>query len=133
MTATSAIALTRVLWPAVTDTAAPDAFLTAWYDDAAARAGDAYFGTSREMAVAHLLAHAAYRVLPSLNGGNVASPGAVSAATSSRRSVTYGGKSASDHAMTMADAELATTRPGQAYIALRDRQLDRLPEVVMPW
>lgn len=126
---TAAIALCRELWPAVTTAAASDAFLTAWYDDVAGIAGEVYFGSDTLLARAHLLAHEAYRVDPNdvLGGGGVAGP--VQSVTTSRRSVSYA-VSAGVQNVTLADADLATTKPGLAYLRLRARKLSRLPTVI---
>ncbi len=134
MTASSAIALCRALWPAVTEAAAPTTFLEGWYLDAVEEAGSAYFGTSTQTAVAHLLAHHAYRIDPAgvLNSGG-ASPGSVQAVTTSRRSVTYGAPAGSSGSASKGDQILMTTRPGQEYLRLRGRQLDAAPTFIDPW
>jgi hypothetical protein len=134
MTLAAAIAKMRALWPQVTEDAASDTWLTEWYADALEAAGSDFFPetATRLRAVAHLLAHVAYRHDPCGVFGTGTNPGTVSAMTTGRRSVTYGGKSAADFAMSMSDAGYATTRPGQAFLALRDRQLGNVPRVVVP-
>lgn len=128
---TAAIALCRELWPAVTTAAASDAFLTAWYDDVQGMAGEVYFGTDTLLARAHLLAHQAYRVDPAglLGGGSGVGP--VQSVTTSRRSVSYG-TAAGVQSATLGDADLATTKPGLAYLRLRERRPSRLPTVITP-
>lgn len=132
MTVAAAIAKVRALWPQVTEAAAPDTWLAEYYADALEVAGDAYFPetAARLRAVAHLLAHAAYRLDPMGVFSSGVNPGTVSAVTTGRRSVTYGGKSPADYALTLSDAALATTRPGQMYLSIRGRQLGSLPTVI---
>lgn len=134
MTLAAAIAKMRALWPQVSEDAASDTWLAEWYADALDLAGGVWFddAPTRLRAVAHLLAHYAYRYDPCGTFGTGSNPGSVSAMTTGRRSVTYGGKGPADHATNASDAELSTTRPGQAYIALRDRQLSAAPFVVTP-
>jgi len=137
VTVDAAIALTRKLWPQVTEAAASDVWLTEWYADALETAGSGWFPDTptRLRAVAHLLAHAAYRYDPCgllAGGAGGGQPGTVSAITTGRRSVTWGGKGPADHAASFGDAEYATTKPGQAYIALRNRQLAASPMMVLP-
>lgn len=132
MTLAAAIAKTRALWPQVTEDAASDTWLAEWYADAIDLAGEEWFDddATRLRAVAHLLAHYAYRYDPCGVLGSSTNPGNVSAVTTGRRSVTYAGKGPADHVTNVTDAELASTRPGQAYITLRGRQLAGSPFVV---
>lgn len=123
MTVASAITLCRSLWPAVTEAAASDAFLTAWYADASARAGEAWFDTDQLTAVAHLLAHHAYRVDPAGLLGAGAGVGAVQSMTTGRRSVSWGSATGTG-SLSPGDAVLATTKPGLAYLELRERHAE---------
>lgn len=138
MTFAAAISQMRALWPQVTEAAAPDTWLAGWYDDALEAAGDFWFPatSTRLRAVAHLLAHAAYRYDPcgvlAGGGGSPANPGNVSAMTTGKRSVTWGGKGPADHVVSFSDAEYASTRPGQAYLQLRNRQLAASSFAVLP-
>jgi len=132
LTAASAIALCRALWPQVTEAAASDVWLKGWYADAVQTAGASWFDTSeeRERAVAHLLAHAAFRLDPFGVFGAGLQPGVVSAATTGRRSVTYGGRGVDQLVSNVNDASLATTKAGQEYLRLRNRQTSRAPFMV---
>lgn len=132
MTAALAIARCRALWPAVTVSAASDDFLEAWYTHATQEAGESFFGADQLDAVAHLLAHAAYKVDPAGELGS--HPGATGPLTSLRTldmAATWSAPGAG--AASATDADLATTKPGQMYRALRDRQLATAPRVVVPF
>jgi hypothetical protein len=130
MTPAAAIALSRALWPLVTEAAAPDAYLTAWYADALRQAGESWFGDDRATAVAHLLAHAAYR--QGRISGSAPSAGAAGPLTA----ISTLGMSASWASITgygvagVGDQILAATQPGAEYLALRARMLGSLPSFV---
>lgn len=122
-TAAERIALCRALWPQVTTAAASDAFLTSWLDWAVAFVDDVAWGfPDADVAVAHLLAHVAYRVDPAaeLGTGGAMGVGAIASLTTLRLSASFGaGSGASSAYFGAADAELATTRPGSMFLALR--------------
>lgn len=112
---TSAVAAkARALWPHLP--AAPadpaDDPLTAWQPWAERIAGTV-FGTARLEAVAHLVAHAVTRSQEDAGGSPA---GNVTALRTGSLSASFGAPSAAPGS----DAELATSRPGSAYLALRD-------------
>lgn len=120
-TAAQVIARARVLWPALTVTAAPDALLTAWYDWARAIDEGSIDWTTYLDRLAHLVAHCAYKVDPTgALGGGGASGGAATSVRTGALSVSFdaGGKVIPSHSPTT--AWLASTAPGAAYLAIRD-------------
>jgi len=108
------IARARALWPALTTAAASDALLSTWLPQARHFAGSAAW-TPRLDALAHALAHFAYRVDPTgaLGGGGSAGP--VSSLSTLGLSATY----AVRQARSDVDAEFQSTPPGRALLALR--------------
>ena len=108
----NAIARARALWPHVAD--AEQALFEAWLPWAMSIAGTGY-GARRQEAIAHALAHAVTRAQDG------ASPtGEVTSVRTLSLSASYGA--------TGSDEDLATTRPGQALLALRRAT----PRITMP-
>lgn len=108
----------RALWPALDATAAPDAVALAWVNWARNIAGENY-GDDILDAQANALAHMMYRLDPSgtLGSGGV-STGQVTSIKTLSLSVSYGAAGGGS-AVPGSDADLMTTRPGQALLALR--------------
>lgn len=126
------ISLARGLYPALTTGAAPDAFFEAWIPWARAHAGS-NFGAYQTHALAHLIAHIAYRVDPEgLLGSGGTSPGPVTSISTGALSASFGTVSGAAAGLYSAsDAELSTTRAGMAYLALRaTRSKIMLPRMV---
>lgn len=123
------IALTRSLWPGVTVAAASDAFLGAWLTSTRLRVDLCVWGDLYDTAVAHLLAHQAYRIDPAgvLGTAGAAVAGQVTSIRTGALSATVSDASSR---VASADADLATTGPGAAYLALRDSLASLTPFVV---
>lgn len=116
------LALARSLWPAMTTAAVSDAFLTSYLPGVRSMVAAVRWGTLYDTACAHLLAHFAYRVDPTgtLNGVGASSPGGVTSRSTGALSVSYGSGTGGATGLAAADAFLASTAPGQAYLMLRD-------------
>lgn len=114
LTDATIIARTRALWPALTTAVASDAFCEAWVPAARLYVGTGW-GSAELDALSHLVAHYIYRIDPA---GTLGTGGAGIGAV---QSISTNGLSASFAAPTVApaDVELATTRPGSAYLSLR--------------
>lgn len=119
MSDAAVIARARALWPALTTAAASDTFLSAWLVQARHLAASPRWGALQLDATAHALAHFAYRVDPAglLTGGG-ASAGPVTSLSTLGLSASFAGPAAAQQ-RSAADAELATTPPGRAFLALR--------------
>lgn len=116
------VALARGLWPDLTTAAASDAFLIAWVPFARALASETQFGAAYDMAVAHLVAHAAYRLDPNrkLRTGGASAAGAVKSSATGRLSGSIG--NAAESASGNVEKQLLQTAPGQVFLSLRDVQ-----------
>lgn len=116
------VALARALWPDLTTAAASDAFLLAWVAHARDLASATAFGSSYDRAVAHLVAHFAYRLDPNrkLRTGGASAAGPVKSSATGRLSGSVG--NASESAAGNVEKQLLQTAPGQVFLALRDAQ-----------
>lgn len=116
------IAHARALWPAVTVDAASDAFLLARLPGLRRRVSLVDLGEDYDDALAHLLAHTAYRVDPGGTFGTGPLPGRLT-------SVHTGALSAS-FAPGADVGEYGYTAPGLAYLDLIGDLGHRLPMMV---
>ena len=131
MTAAAAIAVARGLYPL--SAAVTDAILTAWWEQAAALAGDR-LGARQTLAQAHLLGHYAERWAQAqagaANGGSGVSAGTVTASSSSGMSITLGAWAGAGayQPTTPTEADLLQTVGGRAFLTLiASRAAVRLP------
>ena len=117
----------RTLWPEVTESAASDAFLTAWHRQEALEVrededGGGPYAPDADLALGHLLAHRAYRVNPagelpeqfSVTAGEVGSIGEGSASV---------GASTQSANLSQGGEDYSTTPPGRAWLAFKARKL----------
>lgn len=123
------IALCRALWPQVTVDAASDAYLTAWLPQAKQLTGT-QFRASRDMAMAHLLAHYAVRGDPSGyfgTGGVAGATGQLASNSTAELSASWGNAPIPKG---FEGSDLLTTRPGQAWLQIFMTLPVRLPRYV---
>lgn len=129
MSAQPAIALMRELYPLLDSNAASDAFLTTWYRQASAIAGDVYFGSETTLARAHLLAHIAIKLDPAgLLADTALGYGVIKNIGTGKLSVGFGGPGVSP--IPYSDDDLYSTVPGRAYLMLRAASINSLPYLV---
>lgn len=118
MDSTAVIALMRGLYPVLTTSVAPDAFLLAWYNHMVFVAGE-IFVTRRPWAVAHLLAHISIIENPE----GLLPPGygliGISSISTGDLSVSYTDPGSAASSI-FTDAWLARTTGGACFIQLRD-------------
>ena len=126
---TELITFARQLWPDLTEDAASDAFLLAWLPQQRRHVSEAAFGEEYDIAVAHLLAHAAYRLNP---GKKLGTPGAAfSGSVTAKRSGKVGANfSDASAGVRFTDKNLATTAPGMMFMEIRDNLSAGLPFMV---
>lgn len=124
LVAADVVARARVLWPALTESAAPDAVALAWVTAAEQLVGTAYKSLQFD-ATAHALAHFMYRLDPvgELGTGG-AGTGAVGSLRTGNLSVGFQGSGAGRSG---SDADLELTRPGQTLLMLRSTLPATLP------